>query len=102
MDYEWNDKQKSLKKAVAALVKTTPYPVACVRPRDPPIPTGFPVMNPGILAPWIASNSSNIQSMCWGVVITSGAGISWIGPTFLAIWRTQPRQICSCSWALRL
>ena len=35
--------------------------------------------------------------MCWEFVITSGAGTSAVGPTFRAIWRTQPRQICSCS-----
>ncbi len=35
--------------------------------------------------------------MCWPVVITSGAGTSCTGPTLRASWRTQPRQICSCS-----
>ena len=29
--------------------------------------------------------------------MTSGAGTSAMGPTLLATWRTQPRQICSCS-----
>ncbi len=28
-------------------IRTTMYPVACVRPRDPPTLTGLPVMNPG-------------------------------------------------------
>ena len=40
--------------------------------------------------------------MCWGLVITSGAGTSATGPTLRASWRTQPRQIASCSRALRL
>ncbi len=40
--------------------------------------------------------------MCWALVITSGAGTSLTGPTFRATCRTQPRQICSCSRALRL
>src|ERR1035437_9216641 len=40
--------------------------------------------------------------MCCGLVMTSGAGTSLTGPTFLAIWRTQPRQIASCSRWLRL
>ena len=40
--------------------------------------------------------------MCCGVVITSGAGTSVSGPTLRATWRTQPRQISSCSRALRL
>ncbi len=66
------------------------------------MPTGLPVMKPGSFAPWIASNSSSIQSMCCGLVMTSGAGTSLSGPTFFASWRTQPRQISSCSRMLRL
>ncbi len=84
------------------MVKTTPNPVASVLPRDPPIPTGFPVMKPGKWPRWIVSNSSSIQSMCWALVITSGAGTSVTGPTSREIWRTHPRQICSCSRRLRL
>jgi len=80
---------------------TTPQPVASVRPIEPPMPTGLPVMNPGAWAPWITSNSSSIHSMCCPLLMTSGAGTSWKGPTFLAIWRTHPRQICSCSRALK-
>ncbi len=34
--------------------------------------------------------------------MTSGAGTSIAGPTFLATWRTQPRQMPSCSRAERL
>ena len=66
------------------------------------MPTGLPVMKPGYRPPWMVSNSSSIQSMCCALVMTSGAGTSLTGPTFLASWRTQPRQICSCSRALRL
>ena len=39
--------------------------------------------------------------MCCGVVITSGAGTSVSSPMLRAIWRIQPRQICSCSRMLR-
>ena len=88
--------------SASRMVKTTPYPVASVRPRDPPRPTGLPVMNPGKRPPWIFSNSSSIHSMCWALVITSGAGTSRIGPTSLGDRRTHPRQICSCSRVLRL
>ena len=80
----------------------TPYPVASVRPSEPPIPTGLPVMKPGNFPRWIVSNSSSIQSMCWAVVMTSGAGTSVTGPTSREIWRTHPRHICSCSRRLRL
>ena len=44
------------------------------------MPTGFPVMKPGALPPWMDSNSSSIQSMCWAEVMTSGAGTSSVGP----------------------
>ncbi len=80
----------------------TPKPVASVRPSDPPMPTGLPVMKPGYLAPMILSYSSMIQIICWALVMTSGAGTSCSGPTMRAIWRTQPRQICSCSRRERL
>ncbi len=40
--------------------------------------------------------------MCCGLVITSGAGTSATGPMLRQTWRTQPRQIASCSRALRL
>ena len=55
--------------------------MASVRPSEPPMPTGLPVMKPGYLAPWIVSNSSSIQSMCWALVMTSGAGTSRRWPT---------------------
>jgi hypothetical protein len=83
-------------------VMTTPYPVASVRPSEPPRPTGLPVMKPGSRPLCIFSNSSSIQSICCASVITSGAGTSVTGPTSLATWRTQPRQIRSCSRGLRL
>jgi hypothetical protein len=64
--------------------------------------TGLPVMSPGWWLPWlIVSYSSSIQIMCWGVVMTSGAGTSVNSPMLRAIWRTHPRQICSCSRMLR-
>ena len=59
-------------------------------------------MKPGSWPPWITSNSSSIQSMCCGVVMTSGAGTSTTAPTLRETCRTHPRQICSCSRALRL
>ena len=66
------------------------------------MPTGLPVMKPGSLAPMIFSNSSIIHSMCWPWVMTSGAGTSCTGPTLRATWRTQPRQMPSCSRSERL
>ncbi len=65
------------------------------------MPTGLPVINPGYFAPWIVSYSSSIHNICWALVITSGAGTSVRGPTFLTSCLIHPRHNLSCSSRLR-
>ena len=61
--------------------KITPKPVASVRPREPPRPTGLPVIMPGKCWPVMVSYSSSSHIMCWPLVITSGAGTSMLLPS---------------------
>ena len=80
----------------------TPYPVASVLPREPPPPTGLPVMTPGVYAPRIREYSSIIQPIICGLVPTSGAGTSWSGPISDHSWRIYPRHSFSCSFRLNV
>src|SRR5699024_3769862 len=69
----------------------TPLAVADSLPFDPPNTIGFPVINPGLLYSSIRLYSSIIQAIICEFVKTSGAGISFVGPTIWLIARTYLR-----------
>ena len=61
---------------------TTPRPVAASRPSEPPSEIGLPVTIAGVW-PWSLPYSSIIQAITWAFVLTSGAGMSRVGPMHL-------------------
>ncbi len=64
---------------------TTPRPVAASRPADPPSARGLPVTI-WVVWPLRRPYSSMNQLMTWALVLTSGAGMSRVGPMMWAIW----------------
>ena len=58
----------------------TPRPVASLRPWLPPTAIGLPVTAAGMECPALIDIVSMIQAITWGVVLTSGAGMSYSGP----------------------
>ena len=60
-----------------------PLAVAAPRHFDPPEVSGFPVKLPGAYSPTSLEYSSIIQAIILGLVFTSGAGTSWVGPMYL-------------------
>ena len=74
--------------------------MASPRPSDPPTSNGFPVTTPNLLRPFSTENSSAIHAMIWGLVYTSGAGMSFSGPTIGSTARMYPRDNSSNSRGL--
>jgi len=58
----------------------TPRPVASLRPNDPPRGIGLPVTISMTDLPSSIVTVSAIQAIVWALVLTSGAGISRLGP----------------------
>ena len=81
----------------ASHAKNPPNPVAAVRPSLPPDSIGLPVKVALVLSPVIFAYSSAIQLIISGVVFTSGAGTSFLGPIQSASLFTQPRERLSNS-----
>ena len=78
--------------AASRNMKTQPRPVACSRPSDPSRATGLPVTIPGVW-PWSLPYSSIIQAITWASVLTSGAGMSRVGPSTFSILSMNERAI---------
>ena len=73
-------------------MKTQPRPVACSRPSEPSSEIGLPVTIPGVW-PWSFPYSSIIQAITWESVLTSGAGMSRVGPRIFSILSMNERAI---------
>ena len=86
----------------AAWVKQmiTPRPVAASRPYEPPSEIGLPVTMAGVW-PWSLPYSSIIQAITWALVLTSGAGMSRVGPRTFSILSMKDRVIFWSSSRLR-
>ena len=77
-------------------MKTQPRPVACSRPNEPSRAIGLPVQIAGV-CPWSFPYSSIIQAITWASVLTSGAGMSRVGPSTLSILFRNERVTCCTS-----
>ena len=75
----------------------TPRPVASLRPSLPPTESGLPVTAAGIEYPALIDMVSMIQAITWGVVLTSGAGMSRSGPISTEISAAYRRVSLSSS-----
>src|SRR5699024_4260677 len=76
--------------AASLMQMVTPLVVADSRPCDPPKTNDFPVIKPGLLYSSIRLYSSIIHAIICEFVTTSGAGISFVGPTIWLMARTYP------------
>ena len=79
-----------------------PRAVASLRPSEPPRLIGLPVTTPGTVYPACIEYVSIIQAMIWALVLTSGAGMSFSGPTRTSISVKNRRVSASSSFWLRL
>ncbi len=64
--------------------------MAASRPSEPSSGIGLPVTIAGV-CPCVLPYSSIIQAITWALVLTSGAGMSRVGPRILSILLMKPR-----------
>ena len=79
--------------AASRNMKTQPRPVAASRPKEPSSEIGLPVTQAGVW-PWSLPYWSIIQAIVWALVLTSGAGMSRVGPEQLRdLVHERPRDL---------
>ncbi len=71
--------------AAAITQRSAPRAVALLRPRVPPTAIGLPITEPGMVWPRCIEKVSIIQAMVCDPVFTSGAGMSFSGPSRMPI-----------------
>ena len=86
--------------AASRYMKTQPRPVAASRPNEPSSAIGLPVTHAGE-CPCSFPYWSIIQAITWALVLTSGAGMSRVGPSSFEILSMNARATRCSSASVR-